>query len=59
VKKMGVIINDFEITVEQPPEQAVTEPQVNEPSPAAQLKPQDIIDIIRFRYERMERIKAY
>ncbi|MGA1839269.1 MAG: hypothetical protein ACMUIU_01480 [bacterium] len=56
---MGVIINDFEITVEQPQENAVTGPQPNEPSPSPQLKPQDIIDIIRFRYERMERIKAY
>ncbi len=58
---MSVIINDFEVVVEQP-SQAPREPGVemrqDEESPPPGLSPAVMDDVLRQRLERMLRVRA-
>lgn len=56
---MGVIIDEFEVVVEQAREQAGEAPLPGENLPPQQLSPQDILDIILRTKERMDRVRAY
>ncbi len=56
---MSVIINDFEVVAETPPEAPAGESApVESPAPAG-LTPLDIRDILRRQAERMARVQAY
>jgi hypothetical protein len=59
---MSVIINDFEIVVEQPPERQLPPnlaPAALEPPAAPTLSPADIREILRQQIERMCRVWAH
>lgn len=60
---MAVIINEFEVVVEQAEAPAEgqagnVEPQPK-PQPQPQLTPQDIYDIVHRQFERMVRVWAH
>jgi hypothetical protein len=56
---MAVIINDFEVVAETPPETTGGESAPVETQPAGSLTPMDIRDILRRQAERMARVQAY
>ena len=56
---MAVIVDDFEVSVESPPEataEPTREPQVR---PAPPIVPQDLRDVIRHQAERQARLRAH
>jgi hypothetical protein len=56
---MAVIINDFEVVAETPPETTGGEAAPVETPSAVSLTPRDIRDILRRQEERMARVQAY
>jgi hypothetical protein len=52
---MAVVINDFEILIQRPPEQ---DQQPAQPPAPAPLRPLDITDIMRRQAERLARLTA-
>ncbi len=56
---MSVIINDFEVAIENTPEAAGSEAAPVEVQPAAAPTPKDIRDILIRQAERMARVQAY
>jgi hypothetical protein len=57
---MSVIINDFELVPETPPETPPGEAAAPEPAgPAPSLTPLDIRDILRRQADRLARVQAY
>jgi hypothetical protein len=59
---MPVVINDFEIVIEPPPQQQRPRgeederPQPEQPQPP--LRPEDVTQVLEVHRERMERLRA-
>lgn len=56
---MSVIINDFEIEIEPPAEQAAPAEQEAAPSPSPALRPLDIEDVLERKTQREARLRAH
>lgn len=56
---MPIVINDFEVVVEPPKSQGQTNNTEAAPAPPPpNLRPADIVQILRRQHERMERVRA-
>ncbi len=59
---MSLIINDFEVVIEEPEDQQESQAQRQEElgrRPEFLLVPQDIYDVLRRRIERKKRVRAH
>ena len=56
---MAVIINDFEVIIDQPETTADGSGEQTEKQAATQLTPQDVHDVLRYFTEREARVLAH
>jgi len=55
---MAVIINEFEVVPEPPPQQATNTTATPAPAPPQNTLPQQVDSVMRLRYQRAIRVRA-